>query len=408
MSVNSRDFTPGTGYTYNRISSTNTTAGSMNIQSNEDSVEAKSYQNAELEKYETGKTFDGFSKKNSMVKDVGYDGGNGASDIINSSAYYASLRHSNGLHSAAEIDLYNKIYRYGLMNPYNVITTGREYLFFTKPELHIYKSDEESGLLTGSINEELAGYSFWEEMCQYRKMTIAQLQDKFGKEVCKGDPFNNLLRNSCISNLEVPGLQSEMVDSATNMYGVSISYRGSSEASNDSPEFSLEFKDTKWLDVYWFFRAYEEYETMKHHGVISPYTEFISKRIIHDAFSIYKFIVDEDMETIIYWGKMYGVVPKSLPRDVFSSPTFDQGLSYSIDFKGSFYEDMRTEILVDFNNLAIPYGDAQGFRDIPIYNTVLNRVDGRPARTAYIAKYQHKSSPTGYVYKLKWKGSDNL
>ena len=56
-------------------------------------------------------------------------------------------------------------------------------------------------------------------------------------------------------------------------------------------------------------------------------------KIIHDQFSIYKFIVDEDMETIIYWGKYYGVYPTSLPRDAFSNSNFQDGLTFSINFK---------------------------------------------------------------------------
>ena len=160
-----------------------------------------------------------------------------------------------------------------------------------------------------------------------------------------------------------------------------------------------------------FFKAYEEYETLKHHGVIKPSDYYITRKILHDQFSIYKFIVSDDMETIVYYGKMYGVIPKSLPRDVFSSPTFDSGLSYSIDFKAAFYEDMKPDILADFNKLSGPLYNSQAYQINP-YNQILNRADTRCAKAAAVIKDTTSAaalaSPTGYVYKLKWRGSDRV
>ena len=93
-----------------------------------------------------------------------------------------------------------------------------------------------------------------------------------------------------MSNLSIPSISSESIETPVNMYGVGYSYRGSSEASDDNPTFSLEFKDTKYLDVYMYFKAYEEYETLKHHGVIKPSDYYIVNRILHEQFCIYKFI----------------------------------------------------------------------------------------------------------------------
>ena len=116
---------------------------------------------------------------------------------------------------------------------------------------------------------------------------------------------------------------------------------------------------------------------------------------------------DEDMETILYYGKYYGVMPKSLPRDVFSTANFDNGLSYSIDFKAAFYEDMRPDIIADFNALSKDYYKSLPYR-VDVYNNILDRTDNRPAKAAYVEKYKTLNSPNGYVYKLKWKGSDSI
>lgn len=335
----------------------------------------------------------GIETKNQMVN----------SNLIKSARHGANLFDRNEIKAA----LHHKTFRFGLADPYGAISTSREYLFFTKPDLHILNMNDNGTLLNENLNSALSDIPFWVDLWNTRKnTTIKSLQISTGT-----DPFNHLLQNQVISNMDVPALSSEMIDTPTNMYGVGYSYRGSSEASDDNPEFSLEFKDTRYLDTYMFFKAYEEYETLKHHGVISPSKYYITNKILHDQFCIYKFIVDEDMETIIYYGKMYGVTPKSLPRDVFSNPNFDNGISYAIDFKAAFYEDMRPDIIADFNALSVDYYNSLPYQITP-YNSVLDHADMRPAKCAYVFKDKTseaaKRSPTGYVYKLKWRGSDTL
>ena len=67
------------------------------------------------------------------------------SDVTNSdSKYMKNLYHSANLFQNNEIDLFNKTYRFGLLNPYGAISTTREYLFFTKPDLHIYQRNDDN------------------------------------------------------------------------------------------------------------------------------------------------------------------------------------------------------------------------------------------------------------------------
>ena len=325
-----------------------------------------------------------------------------ANDIDNTK--YTGILHSANIFRRNEIDLHHKVYRFGLFNPYGTLTNTREFLFFTKPDLNIYKRNDTTGAVTKSaLNENLEDIPFGRDLLKSRKNTIEMLQLSSNSE----DNFNHLLQNQVISNLDIPGLSAETVDTPVNMYGVGFSYRGSSEASDDSFDFSLEFRDDKWLDTYYFFKAYEEYENLKHHGLIRPWKKYIEDKIIHDQFAIYKFLVDEDMETIIYYAKFYGVMPKSLPRDVFSSSNFDNGLSYSIDFKAAFFEDMKPEIIQDFNYDSKNYYNSLPYR-IDIYNDILDRADNRPAKAAYVETVTSNISPTGYLYKLRWRGSDSV
>ena len=170
------------------------------------------------------------------------------------------IKRSHGIYNRDDINIFSKRYRFGLNNPYESVSTTREFLFITKPDLNIFSRDNISGALTGEVNEVLSSIPYWRELIEKHIDVIRQLQMSIDG---KRDPFNHLLENMCISNLSVPGLDAETIETPNNMYGVGFSYRGSSEASNDNFDFDLEFKDTKYLPVYQFFKAYEEYQTLK-------------------------------------------------------------------------------------------------------------------------------------------------
>ena len=63
------------------------------------------------------------------------------------------IYHSTNLFDRNEINaaLYNKTFRFGLINPYGAISTAREYLFFTKPDLQILQNT--SNILRPSLQE---------------------------------------------------------------------------------------------------------------------------------------------------------------------------------------------------------------------------------------------------------------
>lgn len=310
---------------------------------------------------------------------------------------------------------FTKFNRYGYLDPYNHISSNsmREYLFFTKPDLHIvnYKN--------GALNKQLVDSAFFQDLYLRYPDVIKQLQRCAISEPTKY-PFANLLSFSVNSSLDLPGVTSQNIDTPQTIYGNNYEYRGSGEASDDNPSFSLEFKDTKHLDVYMFFRAYEEYEVMKRHGIVTPprkaYTE---NKVLHDQMGIFKFIVGDD-NRIIHYSYIWGVKPENVPRDAFSNvANFDNGLTYTIDFKGAFVEDMNPLILRDFNYLTEPMvtkwighyekmGLYKGRKDAD--GDIIcgsGQGYGQFARSAYIEGVQHKVGyDTRRFYRLVWIRGD--
>lgn len=315
----------------------------------------------------------------------------------NLSEYFEPTLHANGLFKRDEIDYFNNRYRFGIMDPYHQLANAREYLFFTKPDLNIYPRGT-NGRPSSRMAEYLRHQPEWNMFEEHHYEVLKCLQGSLSSE----NPFNNLLGNTVSSNLEVPGLSTEVLDTANSMYGVNIQYHASAEASNDNFDFSLEFKDTKLLDVYTYFKAYELYHELSHHGVIEPWIKYVWFHILYDQYSIYKFIVDEDGETIVYWGKAYGVFSKSLPRDIFTNTNFDDGISYTVDFHAFQYRDMDPRILKEFNALGKNYYESRKYR-IDIWNEVFDRVDNRPAQAAAVEEEWHPIYNRN-VPKLRWRG----
>ena len=276
---------------------------------------------------------------------------------------YTPLEHSFGLFSNSEINSlkFNRFARHNVFNPNDYIPYSHEILFFTKFDLHITKIDEDGGDGKSlKLIDELSGDAYFRRLMEedgkdsnykiIRGLQLSAYKDDT-KYNSKLNPFVNLLTFACKGGLNLPSINATTVDTPTNAYGTNYYYRGSGEAEDDCPSFSLEFKDNKNLDVYRFFKTYDKYETLKSHGVIPPITKYIRNKILYDQCGIYKFTLAEDWSRILHYAYYWGAFPTNVPREAFDQD-IDNGLSYTIDFKAAFVDDMDPNILVDFNQLT--------------------------------------------------------
>ena len=258
--------------------------------------------------------------------------------------------HGLGIGAArvSQNEKYNKFARYERLDPHNWLGSTREYIFFTTPDLQLFKNN--------TLNEYVAKNSLMVEA--YKRYT--EVLKSLSYSAC-GKPFVNLLSNYKRSNVDIPDINtSSDYETSKNILGSSIFYRGTSYEADENHEFSVEFEDTRYLEVYMWFRLFDEYERMKHYGLIDFVDDsYLDNKIIHDQMAMYKFIVGDDGESIIHYSKYYGVYPKNVPRGTFSDLPADGNIKFTINFKSSFVEDMDPNIIHDFNEVArkIPAGD---------------------------------------------------
>lgn len=332
-----------------------------------------------------------------------------ASDMINNMAGNSpiqsdlyvdnSMFNSVGIYSKEDIEKakYNYFSRFGrIINPYGRLNNTTEYLFFVKPDLHIVEPGNGNLIL----NPQLSGNNYLRDFVAKYPDVVRQLQ--YSAPDSNKTMFANLLSFGVNSSLDIPSIEATTMDTPSNMYGLSYEYLDSGTTSDYNPTFSLEFVDTKELELYHFFKAYAEYHKERKSGLVTPpYRNYTFKKRLHNVMGIYKFLVDEDMETIIYWAYVWGAYPTSVPREAFSDPVFQDGLTFSVNFKGAVIDDMNPGILAEFNQKMAPViagrnrlpilsskyydGNESVFIDgrLPVGAKVVEDVTGRNGRPKY-------------------------
>jgi len=321
---------------------------------------------------------------------------------------------SNKIFSRDDIEWYDKFSRFGYVDPYNTDQISREFLFFTKPDLWIYDGKSYS---QSTLRKELSVIPFFVDADNRHGDALKQLQYSLKDRNGVKNPFMYLLSNAVTSKLDLPSISSESRESTSNIMGVNIQYRGHSFKSDNGYDFSLSFSDTARLEIYTLLKAYDEYIRMLKMGEVSPFEDYIINKILSEQFSIYKFLIGSDGETILYYAKLTGCFFTDVPRNDFGDPGND-GFKYSASFHAQFVEDNNPMILSEFNRITPAKNkvDSNGNVIRPTfvntYNYDLSSVDNSWVRwpvivptTAdeeYLQNVRKSGTGKSRIYKLKW------
>lgn len=297
------------------------------------------------------------------------------------------------IYNNSNLNLYNYFYRYGYIDLYNSVTSTKEYVFFTKPDLNIFTTK-------GVLNPELQSYPAFQEAVKRYPGMLEMLQSSLG-----GSPFMNPLTTLCKSQVDVPSLDENDIDTSSTIYGDKITYRGASFESDNNVEFTLEFADDKYFGLYSLFRMWSAYNRLKVLGLVTPNKNYILGQVLFDQVSAYKIIVDTDGETILYMAKYWGVYPKKSPREAFGG-TLDNTTTLSVTFHAQWVDDIHNDPLIvdDFKTLVAPYS---GYTKINPFNIRRGVTDTRRViMPDIVVDTDTGMSTLGFKYKLIWRGSD--
>lgn len=304
--------------------------------------------------------------------------------------------------------------RFGNFNPTDTYSSNRELILFTKPDLFIYGDEGDTSIeyRSAKLRTELQSNPKFVDWNNRNKNALTQLQYSVTDDEGTKNPFLYLLSNGVTSKMDIPAISSESRESTTNIYGTSIQYRGHSLKSDNGYDFTLSFVDTAYLEIYFFAKAYDEYMRLLQLGEISPKKSHIVNRILPELFSVYKFILSDDGETIIYYAKATGVYLADVPRSDFTDPSQD-GFKFSLSFHAQFIEDNDPSILADFNSIS-PGVINDGKDLVPTYETTrdngthIMRVNNEWVKYPVIIRTNPRVSKSGaeYDYRLRWTNNN--
>lgn len=252
------------------------------------------------------------------------------------------------------------------------------HIFITRPECYICCAPGSSPSSDCDLSEQaMVDEEFYSSYMRFPHVS-KMLSPVYICQTPGGDPFANW--NYLLSN-RVQGLGSaaislgvrESVTAATR--GVQIT-PGTIVTSNNGGTLDLQFRDTKYMDVYemirmwiWYihkrttgeffppFNGYQYQNTWAHsangNGVINNYTcSHPYDRALEYAASLYDIVVDETGKNIIYWCKYYGIFPISLSNPMLANDknvalTGEPLLSTSFRYQYKLENVYRT--LIEFN-----------------------------------------------------------
>lgn len=320
-------------------------------------------------------------------------------DIADSTSLLRRTMRANGVYEKSDMKYNTEFYRFPRNDPFNYVEGTREYDFFIKPDLNILNN----GSLSQSIQDARVPYFIELARNGYKDTTLKDLCYSNGG----GCPFVRILSNRRTSNIDVPDISVEELETAQNAYGSRILYPKSSMKSEEDIDFSVEFEDTRHLEIYNFFKAYDYYRQLKWLGIVHPREEDTVNKILHDHMGLYKFVVDEDGETILFWCKWTGIYPKIISRSAFSDIQEKGPLKITIGFKLSgFFEDMHPNIISDFNSLVAHWTNLSslGSHEYDLWDDEIQQISGETVDYPYISiEYPTTENGLKYAeYRLKW------
>ena len=233
--------------------------------------------------------------------------------------------------------------RFKVRYPDDVIEEMFGYVFFTRPQLHLFQQYSDGK----KINSDLESVFEYADLLYTHLDLFRLLQDDQGK----GNfiyPLCNMVRNFPVNDTIIKTRSSA---ETANDWKIEYGHRKNESLSANTVDLS--FCDNRNLDVYNLIKIWVTYIDGVSVGRISPYRTNIVNRILDYAGSIYFFLTSEDAATIKYYCKLIGVFPINIPNSVF---TWELGNLKPLDFYNiTFHYSSKDEspaVIKDFNRIC--------------------------------------------------------
>lgn len=247
-----------------------------------------------------------------------------------------------------EVNVYDYFNPYRIKDNVEPFMGGYPIIFMTTPGMNIYESDNK-------VFQDLIMFDpvfgFLNDTDPY----ILQQLQYHGVGGGTTSPFIKLVTNR-FKGTTLRDFIMRNEENYENYYGwKQILPAGDSENFSAQESFIINFSETKNLDILKIFYAWMRYIEAVRMGYHEPSQLTRDNRILDFTSSIYLFLLDFDMQTILYFAKYTGVYPNTVPfgniimSDIASTKApLDPAVVFSYQHK----EEFNPQIIYDFNMIS--------------------------------------------------------
>lgn len=244
--------------------------------------------------------------------------------------------------------------RYRHIYPGDEIKSGKKYCFIVKPDLNIPEA---------VLKDPYFANLFITKPYVLQSLTHVPIGRALEGMVDSNAYLKNSETSHFISFLSDRAMSFALPDFNVQEYkldqpftGFGTSYAGNANEVRTNQSTQIQFRDTNNLDVLSLFDAWIRYIDMVSYGVICPYRDYSAGKLMYGtpiidyATSIYEIITKSDGTEIIYWAKITGTFPTTVPHSNYQFNFNDEiDNEIEIQFSGGLPETLNPRIFADFN-----------------------------------------------------------
>lgn len=304
--------------------------------------------------------------------------------------------------------------RFKIQYPDELLRNAYGVMFFTRPDLNIMDDDK-------SADDKVTWYIRHQVKRNLRDFYIllqnpaigGLLTERGGNiSALKNHNFNPLLSNQA-QGIEVVDDSVDLLEYGETFTGYKMHYSKSITKSTAAGTLNIKFKETYDLAITNLHQIWVDYQSNVYKGIFKPKPNHIWAKELDYACNIYYFLLDQDMETILFWTKYYGCFPSNVPKSTFS---FDFGSNVqfpdvTVTYNYIYKSDLSPQTLVEFNQDG-------GAGKLPFVYTPIGVKSGEGIDTSswswvgvpYVATYRDTENEDllKYMYHQDMKKSDKL
>lgn len=230
----------------------------------------------------------------------------------------------------------------------DVLTKAFGHVFFTRPDCNIIKYN---GSDNYALQDTVKSNPDFLQAFNHRPFILMQLSQSIGVN----HQFMMLPSNR-VNNFESKDINLESDTYGKTYQGNTIAYAKTTEKSTASSEVSMNFFDSRNLDLSKMFHLWVEYISKVRKGIFRPAETHLFNKELDYASSAYYILTAENGEDIIFWTKLYGIFPTNVPLSPYS---WQRGQvitnpELNVTFAYSFKRDWYVDIVTEFNMNSYP------------------------------------------------------